>query len=331
MERQSTLLIHANGGRDIGLGHIMRTLVLADSLKKDINIAYISCEKYEEGIQILRQRGYETFIYKQDEIIQTILDIEADCILTDSYDIDQRYIDSIRGKFKIVGYIDDNALLPYNADFILNQNFGAEDILYKVNKDCRLLLGSQYILNREEFRTANKVAIKREVKNILITVGGSDCSNFTNELVEMVKCMPYNFHVVIGPVFPYKEMLINKYYMHKHICFHTEPNMLQLMQKADLAISSCGSTLYELGVLGVPTIGVAVAENQIELATRMSIAMMIRYLGQIKCLGKNFLEKEIYQLAEDKKLREKMQFENKILLNSNGVEEVAQVIRDLID
>lgn len=42
------------------------------------------------------------------------------------------------------------------------------------------------------------------------------------------------------------------------------------MEKCDVAISACGSTLYELAVCGVPTIGIIIADNQIGICEKLN-------------------------------------------------------------
>lgn len=46
-------------------------------------------------------------------------------------------------------------------------------------------------------------------------------------------------------------------------------NMSELMLEADIAISGCGSTLYELCSMSVPTIGIIIAENQENISMKM--------------------------------------------------------------
>lgn len=323
------IIIRADGGNGIGMGHLMRTSVLADELLKSDEVIYVCSDAYKEGITFLKNKGYQ--VIETPDVVNTLLSLSADCIVTDNYAIDEEYIDKIRAHFDVVGYIDDNALLPYKADFIVNQNYKAEEVSYEVNASCKMLLGSRYLLVRDEFRSMKQVTIHQDVKRILLTVGGSDNWNYTDlllgELVEHINC---TFHVVIGPVFPYKEELMKKYSEYQNVVFEITPRMSEVVNKCDIAISSSGSTLYELGLLGVPTIAIIVADNQIGLATRMHQDELINCLGEIKAITGEQLRAELVSLMQDITRRQEMQIKNRAALNANGVVSIAANIKDLI-
>jgi spore coat polysaccharide biosynthesis predicted glycosyltransferase SpsG len=82
-------------------------------------------------------------------------------------------------------------------------------------------------------------------------------------------------HVVIGPSFKhYDELKKNE---NERIRFYFNPKMSVLMTKCDIAISSCGSTLYELAACGTPTIGIVIVDNQLMAAEYMSKSGSIIY------------------------------------------------------
>lgn len=328
MANKQRMIIRADGGAGIGMGHVMRTLVLADFLKQYVDVTYVCNKHYIGGIQFLRQKGYEVLSFSEDKLLEELISIEAVCLLTDNYKIDKDYLNEVRKYFKIVGYIDDNALLSYEADFVLNQNFGAQRIDYNVNNDCELLLGSEYLLVRETFRNAPVKIVQNKVKQVLITVGGSDDLNLTSKLLQMVWDMDFKFDIVVGPIFPYEQDLIRKYGDSKNIMIHKQPEMASLMINCDIAISSCGSTLYELGLLGIPTIGISVADNQIPLASRMCKDGLIEYLGEINIVEQGLLRRRLLELANDNKKRKNMNRLNQEMLNKHGVELVAKRILD---
>lgn len=82
---------------------------------------------------------------------------------------------------------------------MLNQNADAEDFKYRVNNDTKLILGTRYVMMREEFRGVSVKNIKIKVSDIMLTMGGSDPFNITDKILSWVKDLDYNFHVVVGP------------------------------------------------------------------------------------------------------------------------------------
>jgi UDP-2,4-diacetamido-2,4,6-trideoxy-beta-L-altropyranose hydrolase len=318
------IVIRADGGKTIGMGHLMRTSVLAQELKKYTDVCYVCSNEYAEGIHFLRDKGFK--VLETDNVLETLMQSKAKAIITDHYSISSTYINEVRAHFKVVGYIDDNVAYSYKADFILNQNFGAEQLNYENSKPCDLLVGIDYLLIREEFRNLEPIKIKEKVEKVLITVGGSDYFNLTEKILEIVCDLPFHFYVVIGPAFPYQNKLYNRYNEYENIHFEVEPTMSKVAQKCDMAISSCGSTLYELALVGIPTIGINIADNQVALAKRMEEACMIWSLGDIKSLLSEQINEALMKLAYNKKERLSLQQANRSRVNGNGAKKVAEYI-----
>lgn len=134
------IIIKADGGLDIGMGHIMRTLVLAQSLKKYAEIEYVckSGEKFCAGTEYIRNKGLNVIEVDEDNTFEKLANISADCLITDSYDVDENYFKTTNKIFSITGYIDDLNCFKIEVDFIINQNAYARDLKYVVGKNTQL-------------------------------------------------------------------------------------------------------------------------------------------------------------------------------------------------
>lgn len=229
--------------------------------------------------------------------------------------------------FKNTVYIDDMNLHYFNVDFLINQNINAEDLNYRVNDNTKLLLGSKYTMLRKEFRNAPKKVIKENVENILITVGGADPNNITGKILSYINNLDYKFHVVIGPSFNNINKLIKYEEENKNIKLHVNANMYQLMQNCDLAISACGSTLYELCSLGIPTIGVIIADNQIEIGNKLHNMNIINNLGWYEHVDKEKFSYELNKLIHHMNIRKKMSNLGRRLIDGKGVARAADILR----
>lgn len=283
------IIIRADGGVSIGMGHIMRTLVLAKHLSEFAEVMYICKNGYEfqAGRDYIRKNGFEIIEVDGDNIIEEILNIQGECLITDSYDVNESYFDEIKKGFAVTGYIDDLNRNRFNVDFIINQNSYAEDLCYKTNTDTKLFLGSKYALLREEFTNLSRKNIRKDIQDIMITTGGSDNNNFTKIVIDKISSVypSVNLHVVIGPSFVYEQDL--KATDNDKIKFYKNPKMSKIMEKCDLAISACGSTLYELAASGTPVIGMAVANNQKRAAKKMEALGVILYSKNIEEVAKH--------------------------------------------
>jgi UDP-2,4-diacetamido-2,4,6-trideoxy-beta-L-altropyranose hydrolase len=330
------IAIRADGGATIGMGHIMRTLVLAEELAKDNQVFYVckvekeidfseggltglklAGNKYYKGIEKVLSQGFKVVYLKEDKVIEALKNVEADLLITDSYDVDEVYFDETKTIFNKTAYIDDLNSIKYNVDFIINQNCGAEGLIYKANQSTVLMTGLKYVMLRKEFRNLKPKKIFSNIGDIMITVGGSDANNLTEKLLEAVSDLKYNFHIIIGPSFHNKNLFIK--YKKSNIFFYENADMLSIMSSCDLAISACGSTIYELAACGVPTLGIVLAHNQIFAAREMEKAGTLINLGDYTNLENDILKNKIKQLSNNKELRISMSLKGQKLIDGEGV------------
>lgn len=330
------IAIRADGGSKIGMGHIMRTLVLAKELAKTNDVFYVSrvdnplSSKYKSGIDKIKTQGFNIVIIDEHNFIKKLCEVEADCLITDSYDVNEEYFNITKKFFKVTGYIDDMNLHYFNVDFIINQNIGAEEYIYKVNKGTKLFLGSNYTMLRKEFRNLQYKDINKKVLDIMITVGGADPNGITNKICDYVKDLEFKFHIVIGPSF--KEENIEKLIMLKNtrntINLYFDVNMIEIMNKCDIAISACGSTLYELAACSIPTIGVIIADNQETIAYKMHEKGLIYNLGWFTVLTKDKILDNIKKIC--KLDNRELMIKKQTIVNKNGVKKLDMGIKELI-
>ncbi|WP_090089755.1 UDP-2,4-diacetamido-2,4,6-trideoxy-beta-L-altropyranose hydrolase [Clostridium uliginosum] len=325
--------IRADGGSKIGMGHIMRTLVLAKELAKTNDVFYICkvnnplSDKYKPGIDKIKAEGFDVICINENNILEELEKINADCLITDSYDVDENYFMQTKHLFYKTGYFDDMNLYYFDVDFIINQNINAEDFKYNVNNDTKLMLGCKYLMLREEFRNVLKKHTHKKVHNIMITVGGADPSNITGEILSWVKDLEYTFHVVIGPSFN-SEYKLEKLRNEK-VKLYYNADMYQIMKKCDMAISGCGSTLYELAVCGVPTIGIVIADNQKAIACRMHEKEIIINAGICNQLEKYSFTEHIENMSNNYNLRKNMSLKGSELIDNKGIGRILSIIESI--
>ncbi|AWI03689.1 UDP-2,4-diacetamido-2,4,6-trideoxy-beta-L-altropyranose hydrolase [Clostridium drakei] len=348
------IAIRADGGAKIGMGHIMRTLVLAKELKNKNNHVFYICrvdnftydiknlnnetygfnhnefiknyvsDKYKMGIEKILSVGFKVYFVRENFLISDMMNIKADLLITDSYDIDEYYFSKTKNAFSRTAYIDDMNLYYYDVDFLINQNIGAEKFNYKTNENSKLLCGCKYVMLRKEFKNIEEKCVPETVKNIMITVGGADPNNITLKLLSWVKSLNYNFHVVIGPSFNNIEQL--KEFESARIKLYHNVDMCSLMQKVDMAVSACGSTLYELAACKVPTIGIIIADNQQGIACEMHKQGIIRNIGWYNELDEDTFIKAIGDISDNYDLRKNMGLKASKLIDGKGAERISNII-----
>lgn len=319
------IIFRVDASINIGSGHVMRCLTLAKQLqKKNAKVYFISRVLEGNLIDFIKEKGFEVkTLSKNDKVLnnlegyqkwltvsqqfdveQTIqiltdLDISIDLLVIDSYAIDIEWENKIRPYVKKIMVIDDLANRKHDCDILLDQNFYLnmeERYNGLVPINCKLFLGPRYVILREEFYEVKKHLRHRNgnIKNIFVFFGGIDITNETMKTLRaiiLLKQKDIVVNVVVGKNNPYKESIEKFCRKYDNINYYCQvDNMAELMNEADLAIGAGGTTTWERCFLGLPSLVIAVAENQIEIAKNCDGKILI-YLG----VNLEIDEKDIYK------------------------------------
>ena len=309
--KNKVVAFRVDGGKDIGMGHIMRSMALANDLKKDENneeVFYIT-RNDEKAINILKENDFEVFTIDEnlsyEEEIKKVKEIinkrKVNKLVTDSYEINQNYLIEMRKAVDKLITIHDYAPFAFPSHVVINGNAYAKDLDYESYYGyTKFLLGTDYLLLREEFRNLPEIEVRERVKNILVTVGGYDTRNLTPKVIKALNTINFdeiedkyidkeNLHidVVIGPSFDNVGEIVEevqKSNLDISLNFNVR-KMSELMINSDIAISSGGSTLYELAVTKTPALVMLQAENQIRVAEKLEGESIVN-LGYEKDIDK---------------------------------------------
>jgi len=279
------LSILTEGGKDIGFGHITRCLSLFQAVKEKNIIPLLLVNADESAKYLLKGTNCELFnwLKERDRLLDRI--DNADVVIIDSYLADISLYIAISKLVKRAVYIDDNNRLNYPKGIVVNSSIFAEEISYPINGDVTYLLGTEYAPLRKEFWGASERVINKKPKNVLVTFGGMEYSNFIQKLVSYFKGR-FDF---IFTVTDDKNRVGAK-------------KMLSLMLQADLCISGGGQTTYELARCGVPTIGICFADNQLINLEGWAKTGFLEFVGwyEKKSLFKK-IEKDLIRVSSYKK------------------------------
>lgn len=260
------IIIISEGGIDIGFGHITRCLSLYDAfkIKGIIPELIVSADKpAEEFIKVKRSIVFD-WLKEQERLFEIIAN--ADAVFIDSYKAGYEFYDKVTKIARLSVFIDDNKRLNYPAGIILNGSIGAESFCFRKRKGSDCFLGTRFIPIRREFWAIPKKSIKTRIKCILLTFGGVDHRNLTSSILKiLVKEFPMLMKIVIvGSGCRNLREIERAKDRNTKIIYKPHASLIKKnMFTADIAISAGGQTLYELARVGVPTIAIAVANNQV--------------------------------------------------------------------
>ena len=329
--------IRADGNSQTGMGHIMRCLVIAkEFIRRNIEVIFLV--KYDEKlIEILNKNKVKYEIIKsqnlKDEskvVCDIIKNLKLDIILIDSYWISNEYLKEIYYNTNLLVSIDDNNLYDYPSHIILNANIYAKDLNYKlINPKTKLLLGCDYAILREEFIKESPIIIKDEVENILVTMGGCDINNYTPTVLKSISKIDTQINVIVGPQFKNMQTIKNLSLINPNINLINNPKSVKdIMKKNDVAISAAGTTTYELGVLGIPTILICQADNQENIGRKTKELEMMISLGSFHKVKVQQIYDNLLYLINNKSKREDM---SKKCIRNVGRKGVINIVDEILN
>lgn len=315
----NVVAFRADASLQIGSGHVMRCLTLADILRSQGAECHFICREHPGHLlMLISERGYSvhSLAVPEDAPVDGVLaharwlgvtqeqdarDCAAllqqlcpDWLVVDHYALDTHWEGALREHYGKLLVIDDLADRSHLSDLLLDQNLGRTAQAYQglVPDRCTVLAGPQYALLRPEFAQLRSYSLQRRsqlssVRKILVSMGGVDMPNATAQVLRALSdCdLPDDCHVsvIMGATAPWIEqvkVLLQKLPFAGEVLVNVR-DMAQLMADSDLAIGAAGGSSWERCCLGLPTLLVTLADNQLQGAQALHGAEAARWLGDV--------------------------------------------------
>ena len=360
------VVFRADSSREIGSGHVMRCMALADELsRRGAECSFVSRVREGSMAGLLRQAGYDVAELRDDEGAEEAVGGGADAaplahagwlgcswqqdaaqtldlltrqppdwLVVDHYALDYRWQQAVRMQAGRLLVIDDLADRRHDCDLLLDQNYYG-DMYTRYDgltpPQCRRLLGPGYVMLRQEFVVARRGLRHRDgrIRRILVFFGGSDPTNQTANVLKAwrrVRREGVALDVVIGAANPHRAEIEQLCGSLPDVALHCQvSNMAELIAAADLGIGAGGVAMWERCYLGLPSITVAFADNQVRTTEDVANLGAIVYLG--RCNG--FSDDEYVQAISgilDNAGQLKRMSELSVELVKSGAETVANIL-----
>jgi UDP-2,4-diacetamido-2,4,6-trideoxy-beta-L-altropyranose hydrolase len=338
--RVKPLLIRADASAQIGTGHIMRCLALAQAWQDaGGHVTFLMAMEAPALESRLHSEGMEVVYLpvqpgSTGDAIQTAdfaRQVGADWVVVDGYHFGAGFQRAIKGSGLCLLFIDDNGhAMHYSADLVLNQNIHAHEGLYQNREPyTRLLLGTRYVLLRREFLKWR--GWKREIpdvaRKVLVTMGGSDPDNVTLKVIQALQQVDVDgleARVVVGEGNQHYEEL-QAAVRDSRVPIRLESNVMtmpKLMVWADVAVSGGGSTCWELAFMGLPSLILFLADNQRLIAERVDGMGAAVNLGWYEGVSRLEIAWAVKQLVRAPKTRAETSQRSQQLVDGDGVARV---------
>jgi len=343
----ANILIRADASAEVGTGHLMRCLALAQGWKaRGGQVVFVTACESEVLCQRLLDEGFQVVMLEQSypdpydwEHTLQVLAAHSDAwLVLDGYHFDPVYQRQIKEAGHRLLVIDDMAHLDhYYADVVLNQNINAERLHYACESYTRLLLGTRYVLLRSEFLAWQgwQREIPKVARKVLVTLGGGDPDNVTLKVIQalqQVNVDDLETVVVAGASNPYFRELQSAIRNPQSAIRVVQNviNMPKLMAWADMAVSAGGSTCWEMAFMGLPSLILVTAGDQRTVAAGLHERDVMVSLGWWEQVRDQEVVELLGWLLEDATKRAEMSQLGQQLIDGRGSERMLAAMGETV-
>jgi len=258
---------------------------------------------------------------------------QADWLVVDHYGLDRAWEVAARPAAKRLMAIDDLAR-PHECDLLLDANFhgdARDRYAARTGLRTRMLLGPAFALLRAEFAKARTGVRPRQgpVRRLLVFMGGMDAGNATGKVLEAVALLEKPgpvLDVVIGASHPARAAIEAFCRTRADSRCHVQTgDMAALLAGCDLAVGAGGGATWERCCLGVPTLTLALAENQRVVLAAAARAGLV-YSPDGDAITPTILAHHLTALMHNSALRESLSAAGMALVDGRGARRVAAAL-----
>ena len=362
------VVIRVDASVEMGMGHLMRCLSLANTLADGGTEVFFLLRSHAaalaalietegHGVRLLPDPRYHreidatdtgharwlstTWHQDAEQTLEAIGQIgPTDWLIVDHYALDARWERLQRQRVPRILAIDDLADRPHDCDILLDQNFvvGLETRYQGLlPASCRQLLGPRYALLRREFAQQRRSIASRsgEVQRIVVCYGGADPTNETAKAlgaISSLRLKSLDVDIIIGSSHPHAESLsrlcrdLPRVELHRGV-----RNMAELLRRADLALGAGGGMCWERCCLGLPTVALDIADNQIGALTGLARIGALVYLGSAASVTEQQIASSVQSLMNDAARTRLMGETALALVDGQGCDRVGADMRPAAD
>jgi UDP-2,4-diacetamido-2,4,6-trideoxy-beta-L-altropyranose hydrolase len=312
------ILVFPDGGPDIGGGHILRGLTLAQALADQGATIAFAANAAARGVIAAYGAGAYPVVPLPDDLGEAVqaaarvaADFAADWVLLDHYRVNADQEAVLRAGRRLA-VLDDLADRPRPADLWLNPGYGAQAADYAglAPAGAQVLAGPAYAPVRSAFAALREPALARRAQDApptraLVFLGMGDLDGVTARIARAVRAAfpALALDVVVGAGARSLPVLRNIDGLNLHV---DTPDMAALCARADIAVGAGGSAVWERAVLGLPAVTVVLADNQRPMAQAMARGGLTLALDVADARFDAELIEATRRLVEDDALRQTM-------------------------
>ncbi len=316
----------------MGLGHIFRSLTLANELAKAIPSAEIVYELYDfkDGVDVVRGRSScKINLHKEN----SVPDSNWDILIIDMLTVDTSIIRELKKKAGSIVLLDDTGAGHFEADISINTLY-APKIPRPAGSNTKSFVGMEYLVINPVF-SAVEYSVKSDVENIFLTQGGTDTYGVVPRVVESLSdwfaChSDITLNVHIGPAFLHRrelEAAVIKFEGRINL-FDKIDDLAITLAGMDITISAAGMLACEIASVGVPMITVTDEKKELETAKMFETESVSINLGRYSSLIGYELPLKLDAMLHSLDMREQLSQNARSYIDGKGLGRVVSIIRE---
>ncbi|WP_228736069.1 UDP-2,4-diacetamido-2,4,6-trideoxy-beta-L-altropyranose hydrolase [Marinobacter sp. LV10MA510-1] len=331
------MVFRTDASLQIGTGHVMRCLTLADELRRRGHLCEFFCRPHQGHLgEVISTKGFpvrwlrnaanasipvngQLLAYSHwlaaswqadaEQTLEAFEGIAVDWLVVDHYALDHQWEAVVGVVASHVMVIDDLADRRHHCDLLLDQNVLGEQNGDKyagiTNQSCKYLLGPAYALLGQEYAliTASLPDRADKVARVLVFVGGSDPYHLTEAYLTALSapgCRYLSADIVLGKNHQNSKKIQQLASIRGDTGVYCGlPSLAGLMVRADLMLGGGGATNWERFCLGLPAIVTSVADNQDSLNKALAQQGLICFLGKAEHVTVNDISRGLGEILDD--------------------------------
>jgi spore coat polysaccharide biosynthesis predicted glycosyltransferase SpsG len=314
-------VFRSDASKDIGAGHVMRCIALAQELKRrGHNITFVGNICDLDWLMVeFKKTGFNSYI-RFDAAYNAKKD--RDILIVDSYNIPTSNSFIQPKKWKFIVAIADEFTPNYICNLRIYQNISMN---FVPSKKISTLFGPDYVL----IRNSLKKSILKDTKepSILVAGGGSDTLGFCSEMGKTLDKLNLPFSVVF-----FSNNIVKSNYNKKFTTLPIGLELESISSKSDLAFITASSMSLEFIAKEIP-IGIACSvNNQLQYYNELKNSSLAVQIGIYNPkVGWKLNEHLIAELIESQCLRRNLRNVMSGLIDLKGPQRIANELERLLN
>lgn len=256
------ILVHCNGGPDIGVGHVVRSVALAEeAVASGHEVTFVGEYGGEFLSHLLETTGAEVRRIARSDgaaLADEAGAVAADVLHLDTYDeLTPPHVPGL-----LVSNLEDGEFGRRACDLAVDPNFGAETEPTRLVPTRAYLRGSRYTpLRASVVARRGEWQLRDEATRVLVVMGGADPRRLTPRVLDVLGATGLPLQVTAVSARDVEPPADLPPGMRVEVVRPVD-DLPALMVQQDLVISAAGTSVWELCCLGVPMALVCAVDNQ---------------------------------------------------------------------